>query len=142
PFPSISATTTAPACSTRSHTATVAPARANVSAVCRPIPFAPPVITATRPCSSIPIESRSLSTLGRCQPQPSQRWRYPSAGRPLVPRLVRFQDTAGLLRWEVWRAKPSKKHLVLHLVRAALLPEPPAKKTRLRGHPPPHPPLP
>src|SRR5262245_28697553 len=48
-------------------------------------------------------------------------------------------DTAGLLRWEVWRAKPSKKHLVLHLVRAALPPEPGAKHKRLGGLWPPYP---
>src|SRR5262249_12139097 len=48
-------------------------------------------------------------------------------------------DTAGFLRWEVWRAKPSKKHLVLHLVRADLPPEPGAKHKRLGGLRPPYP---
>ncbi|HJZ46042.1 MAG TPA: hypothetical protein VKE41_02710, partial [Roseiflexaceae bacterium] len=48
-------------------------------------------------------------------------------------------DTAGLLRWEVWRAKRSKMLLVLRLVRAALPPEPGAKKKRLGGLWPPHP---
>src|SRR5262249_61370737 len=50
-----------------------------------------------------------------------------------------IHDTAGLLRWEVRRAKPTKMHLVLHLARAALPPEPPAKKKRLGGLRPPHP---
>src|SRR5262249_46629779 len=48
-------------------------------------------------------------------------------------------DTAGLLRWEVWRALPSKMHLVLHLVRAALPPEPGAKHKRLGGRRTPNP---
>src|SRR5262249_46488154 len=51
---------------------------------------------------------------------------------------INTRDTAGLLRWEVWRAKPSKKHLVLHLVRAAKPPEPGAN-TNVSGGRPPHP---
>src|SRR5262249_9652580 len=46
-------------------------------------------------------------------------------------RCIAKPDTAGLLRWEVWRAKPSKKHLVLGVVRAAKPPEPGAKHKRL-----------
>src|SRR5262249_36519850 len=64
-------------------------------------------------------------------------WAITATTRP--KRCIAKPDTAGLLRWEVWRAKPSKKHLVLGVVRAALPPEPGAKHKRLGGQWPPRP---
>src|ERR1041385_967137 len=51
----ISRASAAPACSSISEIATFAPSRANNSAAARPIPHAPPVISATRPASRVTL---------------------------------------------------------------------------------------
>src|SRR5262249_60999916 len=84
------------------------------------------------PAPPRPARSREEAAIAGSRFSPWPRRPCPNRYQPsLCNAPTTSDDTAGLLRWEVWRALPSKKYLVLRLVRAAKPPEPGAKKKRL-----------
>src|SRR5262249_11335894 len=95
-----------------------------------------------RSAGAVTVYGRPICYLSeRCRQAATTSERSLLVVRVLLYNRNHIDDTAGLLRWEVWRALPSKMHLVLRLVRAALPPEPGAKrKETSRGPQAPAPP--
>src|SRR5712691_2419506 len=118
----ISLTTALAASISTSPSATVAPSAAKSRAVARPIPSAPPVIAATRPCKRIALPSLTcgVSISGSCEPIGATR-------RAAEERLLLSGGRAGRDALErVPQRRPADPHLVhreVALERAAVRPE-------------------
>src|SRR2546428_11397687 len=89
----MSAATWDPSASRRSPTTTLAPSLAKISASLRPIPLAPPVMSATFPASLIPspVSLRGMAGSGSPPPDPGSRRRSrrihiprPGGARPVL----------------------------------------------------------